>query len=90
MSSKRYNNIKLGIGIFKSVTSFLLILAFVYFHFSLRFEYFLQKYIANSYVVFIVFVLLVGFASIILYSPLNYIKGFYLEHKYNLSNQTFG
>lgn len=90
MSSKKYNNIKLGIGIFKSITSFLLVLAFVYFHFSLKLEYFLHNYFSNNYLLFIAFVLVTGLAGIIIYSPLNYYKDFYLEHKYNLSNQTFG
>lgn len=90
MNSKKYNNIKLGIGIFKSVISFLVIIAFVYFHFSLMLEQFLQNYFSNSYVLFIVFILLTGLAGIILFSPINYYKDFYLEHKYDLSNQTFG
>ncbi len=90
MDSKKYNNIKLGIGIFKSVAGFLLIVAFVYFHYSLNLEHYLQNYFSNSYELFIMFVLLTGLAGIILFAPLNYYKDFYLEHKNNLSNQTFG
>lgn len=33
--------------------------------------------------------LVLGIASSILFSPLNYYIGFYIEHKYKLSNQTF-
>ena len=90
MESKKYNNIKLGIGIFKSVTTFLLIIAFVYFRFSTGLENFLSNYFSNSYILFLVFVLVTGLAGIIFFSPLNYYKDYYLEHKYNLSNQTFG
>jgi STE24 endopeptidase len=90
MESKKYNNIKLAIGIFKSIVSFLLIIGFVYFHYSLMLEGYLQNYISSSYVLFIVFILLIGLAGIILFLPLSYYKDFYLEHKYNLSNQTLG
>ncbi|MFB3056184.1 MAG: M48 family metallopeptidase [Ignavibacteriaceae bacterium] len=39
---------------------------------------------------FLAFVIAKGVASSILFAPANYFTGFYLEHKYNLSNQTFG
>lgn len=90
MEYKKYNNIKLGIVIFKSVISFLLIIGFVYFHFSLMLEHYIRLFSSNSYVLFIIFILITGFVGIILFSPLNYYKDFYLEHKYKLSNQTFG
>jgi STE24 endopeptidase len=35
------------------------------------------------------FVIILGAVSSILFAPLNFYLGFYLEHKYNLSNQTF-
>jgi len=90
MEYKKYNNIKLGIVIFKSVISFLLIIGFVYFHFSLMLENYIRIFSSNSYVLLIIFILITGFVGIILFSPLNYYKDFYLEHKFNLSNQTFG
>ncbi len=90
MESKKYNNIRLGIGIFKSVASFILIIGFVYFHFSLVLENFLHNYINNGYLLFISFILISGVAGIVLFSPITFYKDFYLEHKYNLSNQTFG
>lgn len=67
-----------------------MILAFVYFHFSLMLENYLRNYFSNNYVLFIVFILITGLAGILLFFPLNYYKEFYLEHKYGLSNQTFG
>lgn len=90
MESKKYNNIRLGIGIFKSVTGFLLIAAFVYFRLSIELENFLRYYISNGYLLFIAFILLIGLAGIVLFFPVNYYKDYYLEHKYKLSNQTFG
>ncbi len=90
MKSKKYNNIKLGISITKSVVSFVLIIAFVYSHFSLALESFLGHYISNAYFLFIAFVLVTGMGGIILFSPVSYYKDYYLEHKYGLSNQTPG
>jgi STE24 endopeptidase len=90
MKSKKYNNIKIAVGIFRGTASFLLLISFVYFHFSLSLEHFLRIYISNGYLLFLSFIFLTGIAGIVLFFPLNYYKDFYLEHKYNLSNQTFG
>ena len=90
MDAKKYNNIKLGIGIGKGVFSFILILVFVWLGYSLLLENYISSYFENKYLVFLAFVLTTGVASSILFAPVNYYTGFYLEHKYNLSNQTFG
>jgi STE24 endopeptidase len=89
MNAKRYNNIKLAIGIGEGILSFLLILTFVWFGYSLRLENYLSNYFSNSYLLFIAFLFVIGFAGSVLSFPISYYTGFYLEHKYNLSNQTF-
>jgi STE24 endopeptidase len=89
MDAKRYNNIKLIIGIGEGIASFILILLFVWLGYSLQLEKYLSNIISNSYLLFIVFVLAIGFVGSILSFPISYYTGFYLEHKYNLSNQTF-
>ena len=86
---KKYNNTKLAIGISKGVISFILILLFVGLSYSTTLVDYLSGYISNSYLLFIVFVFAVGAATSILFAPVNYYTEFYLEHKYNLSNQTF-
>ncbi|MCU0413195.1 MAG: hypothetical protein MUE91_02145 [Ignavibacteriaceae bacterium] len=77
-SAKKYNNIKLAIGIGEGIFSFILIL-----------ENFLASFIENQYLLFLAFVLVIGFTGSVLSFPISYYTGFYLEHKYNLSNQTF-
>jgi len=47
-----------------------------------------RQYFANDYVVLLAFTAAFGLAETILTLPLQYYSGFYLEHKYNLSNQT--
>jgi len=89
MDSKRYNNIKIGVAITKGILSFIIIFLFVYLGYSRHLEEFIRTFTDNNYLVFILFIMLTGLAGSILYFPVNYYTGFYLEHKYNLSNQTF-
>jgi len=86
---KKYNNIKLAIGIGKGVISFILIFLFVALEYSSLLVNYLSGYISNPYFLFIAFVFVTGVATSILFAPVNYYTEFYLEHKYNLSNQTF-
>ncbi|MFC2102940.1 M48 family metallopeptidase [Bacteroidota bacterium] len=90
MDAKRYNNIKLGIGITKTVISFVLILLFVWLGYSLKLENYVSGWFQNNYLIFLSFAFVTGLIGSILFFPVNYYTGFHLEHKYNLSNQTFG
>lgn len=87
--AKKYSNTKLVLGISEAIVSFILLLLFVWLGYSTRFENYLRLSLPNDYLLLLVYVLVLGIASSILFSPLNYYIGFYLEHKYNLSNQTF-
>ena len=89
MDAKRYNNIKLGIGIAKAIVSFALLLIFVWLGYSTLLETYVSSYAHNKYIIFLAFTFITGIAASILFAPVNYYTGFYLEHKYNLSNQTF-
>jgi STE24 endopeptidase len=88
-SAKKYNNIKLAIGIGEGIVSFILLLLFVYLGYSLQLESFLSNYFSNPYLLFISFLFVIGIAGSVLSFPVSCYSGFYLEHKYNLSNQTF-
>jgi STE24 endopeptidase len=87
--AKKYNNIRLTIGISKGLISFILIIFFVESGLSLHLENYLAGYVTNIYLLFLTFVFVTAAASSILFFPVNFYKSFYLEHKYNLSNQTF-
>ncbi len=87
--SKKYNNIKLGIGIGKGVISFILLLLFVLLGYSLELENVIRNFVQNNYLVLLIYIFLLGFAASILFFPVNFYSGFYLEHQYELSNQTF-
>ncbi len=87
--AKKYNNIKLALGITEAVVSFILLLLFVALGYSSSLENFIRGYFSNDYLVLGAFVLILGIASAVIFSPLNFYTGYFLEHKYNLSNQTF-
>lgn len=89
--SKKYNNTKLIIGISESIAGFIVVFLFVVLGGSKWLDTYLKTDIRliNDYVRFISFVLITGIAGSILSFPVNYYSGFYLEHKYNLSNQNF-
>ena len=89
MDSKKYNNIKLGFSIGEGVLSFVLIFLFVATGLSLGLQNYLNHFTSNSYFLFLLFTLITGIVGAIIFSPISYYTGFYLEHKYNLSNQTF-
>ena len=87
--AKKYNNIKLAVSIFEAVTSFILLVLFVWLGYSAKLENLIRNFIGNDYLVLGIFVLALGIISSVLFSPFNYYTGYFLEHKYNLSNQTF-
>ena len=89
MDAKKYNNIKLAVGISEGIISFFLILLFVWLGYSIKLETYLSHYFSNPYLLFLTFFFVIGLAGSILSFPVSYYTGFYLEHKYNLSNQTF-
>jgi STE24 endopeptidase len=89
LEAKKYNNIKIAVGIGKGIFSFFLILLFVLLGYSEKLVDYLSRFSSNEYMVLIFFVLVVGAFSSMLFFPVSYYVGFYLEHKYNLSNQSF-
>lgn len=89
MDSKKYNNTKIFFNIAKGISTFLLILIFVLSGLSFTLQQYLSGYFHNQYILLIAFVVVTGVVSSIIFFPVNYYTDFYLEHKYDLSNQTF-
>lgn len=89
-TAKKYNNIKLRIGIGKGIFSFFAILAFVYFGYSSELESYIRLYAENQYFLLLLFLFTVGIFSSVISFPVKYYVEFYLEHEYELSNQTIG
>lgn len=90
MDSKKYSNTKLTISILESILSFSLLLMFVWSGLSTLLKHFIANSIfSNEYLIFLGFVLIAGICLSVITYPFSFYSGFYLEHKYNLSNQTF-
>lgn len=89
MDSKRYNNLKIGLGVLEGVLTFGISLVFVTSGLSRVLAEEAANYLSGIYGSFILFVLAAGLCLGILLFPLGFYKDFYLEHKYNLSNQSF-
>lgn len=86
--AKKYNKIKLIIGIGKGVISWILILLFVACGLSETLSNQLSNYIDNAYLLFLSFTIIAGFCLSVLFLPVNFYTEYLLEHKYGLSNQT--
>lgn len=87
--AKKYNNIKLFFGIGKGIAVFVLMLLFVALGYSARLETYLSGFVSSSYLVLLLFTVIAGAVISIIFFPVSYYLSFYLEHKYELSNQTF-
>ncbi|MBK8945245.1 MAG: M48 family metallopeptidase [Ignavibacteriae bacterium] len=89
MDSKKYNNVKLGFGIVKSILTFILILVLLLSGLSEKLEIYGDSLFDSKYLTLIFYVIISGVIFSILFSPINLYTDFILEHKYKLSNQTF-
>lgn len=89
MESKKYNNLKLGFGILKTVLTFIIIFLFVKLGFSKLLTDYIMQITTNIYVALIIFVAIAGTLTSLIFFPLNLYSDFILEHKFKLSNQTF-
>ncbi|MEE9431064.1 MAG: M48 family metallopeptidase [Melioribacteraceae bacterium] len=89
MDSKKYNNIKLGVSIVSGVLTFILIMLFVSLGYSQLLVEFISSSMSNNYLILLTFTIVVSSVLSITFFPLNYYSSFYIEHKYELSNQSF-
>lgn len=88
MNSKKYNNIKLAIGIAETFLAFILTFLFVYLSYSRMLSDVLYSYSDSDYLAFILFTVITGAVASVIFFPLNFYSSYILEHKYKLSNQT--
>ncbi|MGQ9642750.1 MAG: M48 family metallopeptidase, partial [Ignavibacterium sp.] len=88
MNSKKYNNIKLAIGIIETILVFILTFLFIYFGYSRMLSDVLYSYSDSDYLVFILFTIITSAVASVIFFPLNFYSSYILEHKFKLSNQT--
>ena len=88
--AKTYNCIKLTTGIASAVLSFVVLLALVAEGITGALSAWSHSLTGNSYIALLVFVFVLGGIQTAVTLPLSYFSGFYIEHRYHLSNQTIG
>ncbi|GAB4295827.1 MAG: M48 family metallopeptidase [Ignavibacteriaceae bacterium] len=89
MNSKKYNNIKLILGITEAILTFIVLFLFVSTGLSYSLVEIIEKLVSGKYLILIAFTAAVGVAFSIIFAPFGFYTGYYLEHKYKLSNQSF-
>ncbi|MCE1188363.1 MAG: M48 family metallopeptidase [Ignavibacteria bacterium] len=87
--AKKYNRIKIILSITGSALSMMLLWLSVQTGVSNQIYAAVSQWTTNIYLQFLLFSLLLGFITGILLFPLNFYSGYILEHRFNLSNQTF-
>lgn len=85
---KLYNRLKLFVGIVQTLFFLILSVGIVATGISTSLEQLIRGHLHNDYLVFLAFSLILGVAQGLLGLPLNFYSGFYLEHRFGLSNQT--
>jgi STE24 endopeptidase len=88
--AKKYDKIKLTVGIIEGILSFVILVVFLAAGYSKKLELFVYQYTSNPYIALIYFGLIIGVVSSVIAFPIDYFFGFRLEHKFGLSNLTFG
>ncbi|MEK9139161.1 MAG: M48 family metallopeptidase [Bacteroidota bacterium] len=86
--AKTYNRIKLTTGIASAVLSFVVLLLLVVNGTTKDLEAWAYSVASNSYVALLLFSVALGLVQSAVTLPLGFYSGFYIEHKFNLSNQT--
>jgi len=87
--AKRYERTKLVLSIGESVLSFVLLLLFVLSGYAVELRNWVNTLAVNPYVRFLLYFAFLGLAFSLVEVPLSFYGGFYLEHRYGLSNQSF-
>jgi len=88
-NAKKYNKIKLIISLMETLITLLFLLILITTQLGLLIQKLAYSVTPNDHLAFLVFIGILGLSSVIFFFPFSYYSDFYLEHKYNLSNQTF-
>ncbi|MEK6757474.1 MAG: M48 family metallopeptidase [Bacteroidota bacterium] len=87
--AKRYARVKIALGIAGTFIFFALTILLVATNATRILEKLVRTLVENDYLALLLFAAGLGLVETVLTFPLKLYSGFYLEHKYRLSNQTF-
>ncbi len=88
--AKKYEKIKLTVGIVEGVVSLVILVLFLALGYSKKLEIYAFSFTSNPYLALVIFGAVIGIFSSLLFFPVDYVFGYRLEHKFELSNLTFG
>jgi STE24 endopeptidase len=86
--AKTYNRIKLSTGIASAVLSFVVLLWLVTNGTTRTLGQAAHDWVSNPYFSLLLFAFVLGLIQALVTLPVGFYSGYYLEHRYNLSNQT--
>ena len=88
--AKQYQRIKLIFSISETIVSLVLLSIFIFAGYSIQWRIWVSAQAENPYLQLLIFLGGIGAAYSVISVPLSFITGFWLEHRYELSNQSFG
>ncbi len=86
--AKKYERSKIILSIVQTTLSLLLIILIIFGGYSVEIRDYVDGQSANPYIQLSLFVIILSLIFTIIDFPLSFIKEFWLEHRYQLSNQT--
>ncbi|HEM49196.1 MAG TPA: hypothetical protein ENO27_03195, partial [Caldithrix sp.] len=87
--AKTYERIKLILNISETIIYIGIILILIFGGWSAYLRDLAASCVENVYFQLLIFIGILGFVLSVFSVPLSFISGFWMEHYYNLSNQTF-
>lgn len=88
--AKTYNRMKITVSIVSSILFFAFAFVVIVTGFSSTLSTVAHSWFGNDYLALLAFLAMFGVMESALGSPLSFYSGYYLEHHFHLSNQTFG
>ncbi|KAA3617827.1 MAG: M48 family peptidase [Calditrichaeota bacterium] len=87
--AKQYEKINLVLSIFSTILSIVILILFVTLGYSAQLRDVISEWFENSYLQLLVFLFSIGLGYSVISFPLSFFGDFWLEHYFDLSNQTF-
>lgn len=87
--SKQYEKISLVLSIFSTLLSIIVLVLFVVSGYSAELRNAVSAWFENPYLQLLIFLAIIAGAYSVISFPISYVSDFWLEHHFELSNQTF-
>lgn len=88
-AARRYEKIKLIVSISETILALTILAVFTFSGYSAILRDFVNDVVSNPYLRLLTFLAFIGLGFSVIDIPLSFYTGYYLEHRFQLSNQTF-